>query len=273
MEKIKITFLGTGTSTGIPMIGCPCNVCQSNNEKNKRLRTSIYVEYGELLKFIVDTGPDLRTQLLRENITKCDFAIITHDHSDHLHGIDDLRPFTFLPSRRTLPVFCHPLHSKVVENKFNYIFKRDEVFNKSNPYLGGGLPLLNLHDINEIEQLFPKINIENVVLPHGSGHTTGLIIDKRFAYIIDCHEIPEDTVRKLQSYNLECLVIDCLQRQSHPSHLSLNKSFEYIQRISPKSCYLIHMNHDLEHEELEKLAQKTFKFHVAPAFDRQQLNI
>ena len=272
MDKLNITFLGTGTSTGIPIVGCPCHICHSSNEKDKRLRTSIFVEYKGY-HFIIDTGPDLRTQLLRSNINKCDFAIITHGHSDHLNGIDDLRPFTFFPKRQTLPVFAHPIHKDTITNRFDYIFKRDEIFNAKNPYLGGGLPLLNLHPIDELNSKFSKLNMDYVMLPHGNGETMGLIIDNKLGYLIDCHEIPAKALQKIKSLNLECVIIDCLQKEDHPSHLTLKQSFDYLSIIRPKKGILIHMNHDLGHEELENLAKDHFDFPVAPAFDQMRICI
>jgi len=273
MKKMEITFLGTGTSTGIPMIGCHCPTCTSTNKKNNRLRTSIFINYKNHYHFVIDTGPDLRTQLLRENINKCDFAIITHDHSDHLHGIDDLRPFTFFPKRHSLPVFCHQTHHRKIENKFDYIFKRDQVFNAKNPYLGGGLPLLNLHLVEEISNFFPEILIEPMMLPHGSGQTMGLLLDNRVAYLIDCHEVPSSHLKRLKEQQLECLIIDCLQLEAHPSHLTVDKCFDYIEEISPKQAFLIHMNHDLEHEALQDMATNRFSIPVTVAYDQLKIKV
>lgn len=273
MENIELIFLGTGTSTGIPILGCHCNVCKSTNKKNNRLRTSIFINYKNKYHFIVDTGPDLRTQLLRENIERCDFAIITHDHSDHLNGIDDLRPFTFLPKRHPLPVFSHLTHHNNIEKKFDYIFKRDQIFNARNPYLGGGLPLLNLHSIDEITQFFPDIFIDPILLPHGSGKTMGLLINNQLGYLIDCHEIPGESVAKLNKANLDCLIIDCLQLNDHPSHLTVEKAFNYIEKIAPKKAYLTHMNHDLDHEVLQNMANQRFKFPVFVAFDQLKIKV
>lgn len=272
MNKFEITFLGTGTSTGSPIVGCDCKVCISKDPRDNRLRTSLHVKFNGL-EFIIDTGPDLRTQLLRENIRRCDFAIITHDHSDHLHGIDDLRPFTFLPKRKTLPVFCHQTHLEKIKNRFDYIFKRDEIFNSKNPYLGGGLPLLNLHDISTINDQFPKLDIQTALIPHGTGKTTGLIFQDKFAYFIDCHEIPEDAVQKLRDLNLKCLIIDCLQPADHPSHLTIEKSFKYLEMIRPERGILIHMNHDILHTKLEKMATQRFSYPVTPAYDGLKIQV
>ena len=225
------------------------------------------------LSFIVDTGPDLRTQLLREKIDTCDFAIITHDHSDHLMGIDDLRPFTFLPERKTLPVFAHPIHIPNIVKKNLNTFLKETKFSIKNPYLGGGLPLLNLHSIEKLSEFFPTLNLKIALLPHGSGKTCGLIFDS-FSYIIDCHSIPEDTVQEIQQQTNHTLIIDCLQKQEHPSHLWVEKCFSYIDQIAPKRTLLTHMNHELSQAELEKLANQHFdKKNVSPAFDGLKIEI
>ena len=268
---MEITFLGTGTSTGIPIIGCPCSVCLSKNPKDKRLRTSIFVNHNNL-NFIIDTGPDLRTQLLTNKIKSCDFAIITHDHSDHLVGIDDLRPFTFLPKSKSMSVFCHSIHFNKICDRFDYIFKRDIIFNAQNPYLGGGLPLLDLKNIDQINSEIPNLSLDYLLLPHGTGQSLGLIFGQ-VAYLIDCHDIPKEALQKLQSLELECVIIDCLQRNPHPSHLTVEKSFEFLSIINPKKAYLIHMNHDLQHDWLEKLALSKFSFPVIPAHDGLKINI
>ena len=272
MDKLDITFLGTGTSTGTPMVACPCRICHSTNSKDKRLRTSVYIEYKNL-KIIIDTGPDLRTQLLRSKIDSCDFAILTHPHSDHLNGIDDLRPFTFFPSRKNLPVFAHSSHMNDIINRFDYIFKREEIFNDKNPYLGGGLPLLNLFPIESINNHYPDLGLEVILLPHGNSMTSGLIFGNKLAYLIDCHEIPIEALRKLQIRKLDCVIIDCLQMTDHPSHLTINKSFNYLEQIFPNQGILIHMNHNLGHEELEKLANDNFNFPVFPAYDQLKITI
>ena len=248
----QIIFLGTGTSTGIPMIGCSCPVCLSDDPKDKRLRCSVYITTDKGHSFIIDTGPDLRTQLLREKITSLDFALITHCHADHLHGIDDLRPFTFFPKRKDFPILCDQMHKREITEKFAYIFRRDEIFNDKNPYQGGGLPLLNLHTLDEIKNFsFSNEDFEFFLLPHGTGKTVGFRHSK-MAYLIDCHEVPKEVIKKLKSQQLELLIIDCLQISDHPSHLNVSKTFDYIEKISPKRALLTHMNHELSDKALNK---------------------
>ena len=266
--KNEIIFLGTGTSTGVPIIGCECQVCTSTNQKNNRTRTSILLKTAKNNQIVIDTTPDLRTQLLRENINHLDAAIITHDHADHLHGIDDLRPFSFFPAQREFPVYCSSYHAQTITNRFDYIFKRNKIFNKNNPYIGGGLPLLNLQTIN-LESTQDQVSNEEFyffLLPHGNTKTLGFM-HGTLAYLIDCQEIPIEVLSFLKAQSIEILIIDCLQKKSHPSHLDQTKCFDYIKQIGPKNGILIHMNHDLDHEELTLDASKYFNFPVIPSYD------
>ena len=265
MSENQLTFLGTGTSTGIPIIGCPCQICQSPNPKNKRLRSSVLINSNKH-SFVIDTGPDLRTQLLRENVTHLDFALVTHEHADHLHGMDDLRPFTFLPERRTFPVFSDQVHHQKIKTKFDYIFNRDQMFGKDNPYQGGGLPLLDLYELDEVKNQFEEESFSFITLPHGKGKTTGIIHDT-MAYIIDCHEIPQDQLRRLSNSNIHTLVIDCLRIKKHTTHLCYQQAVDYIKAIKPKKAYLTHIGHEVDHEELFKLSQSISEVDVAPAYD------
>ena len=257
MSENKLTFLGTGTSTGIPIVGCPCQVCHSKDQKDKRLRSSVLIG-PPTANFVIDTGPDLRTQLLRENVTKLDFAIITHEHADHLHGLDDLRPFTFLPTRRNFPVYSNVRYHEKIKTKFDYIFNRDKIFTKDNPYKGGGLPLLDLHSLDKLQ----SNGFRFLDLPHGRGMTSG-IIHESMAHIIDCHEIPEDELSILENANLHTLIIDCLRLEKHSTHLSFSQSIEYINRIKPKKAYLTHIGHEVSHNQLQSMTESD----VTPAYD------
>ncbi len=266
LNKNTITVLGSGTSTGIPQIGCTCVVCSSLDHRDQRLRSSIFIETKSGKKILIDTTPDLRTQLLNNKISTLDFVIITHDHADHLHGIDDLRPFCFGPPKREIPIYTNQETKTSITEKFPYIFK----VNKP-PAVGGGIPILSLNAV-ELEK---KITIQDEDFfffnyPHGYGNTMGFIHDE-FAYIVDCFEIPESIIKILKDYKLKFLIIDCLQRKPHQTHLTVEKSFNYIKRIAPKKTGLIHMNHDLSHSMLLGLAQKEFGSSVFPVFDGQKL--
>lgn len=264
----SVIALGTGTSTGIPMVGCLCPVCTSLDHRDQRLRTSIFIETKSGKKILVDTTPDLRTQLLTNKISDIDFVIMTHDHADHLHGIDDLRPLTFGPPEKVIPIYCNEETAKIIEKRFNYIFQNN---NPQNPILGGGIPRLSLNPV----ELDKKIIIEGEEFtffnyPHGHGSTMGFT-HQGFAYIVDCMELPVQLLEKLKKQKLELLIIDCLKRGAHTTHLTVDKSFDYIQKINPERCGLIHMGHDLSHIELAKLADDQFGKKVYPLYDQLKL--
>lgn len=266
LNKTTITALGTGTSTGIPQLGCSCVVCKSLDHRDQRMRSSIFIETKSGKNILVDTSPDLRTQLLNNKISALDFVIITHDHADHLHGIDDIRPFCFGPPMREIPVYTNEETKQSMIEKFSYIFKP-----KNLPLIGGGIPLLSLNAV-EIEKNM-TIQGEDFFFfnyPHGYGITMGFIHDE-FAYIVDCFELPDHIVKILKDKKLKLLILDCLQRGPHKTHLTVEKSFKYIKEIAPKKTGLIHIAHDLSHSMLLDLAKTEFKDAVFPLFDGQKL--
>lgn len=269
-EKLnKITILGSGTSTGIPIIGCQCEVCLSKNEKNRRFRTSIHLETKKDLTLLVDCTPDLRSQALANDIRKIDGVIITHEHADHANGLDDLRAFTFAMDH-DLPVYMEEKISKSLSKRFDYILDRENVF-KDKPILGGGIAhlkkhLVNLNEENKIaNDLFYFFN-----LPHGHTKTLGFIHEK-FAYIIDCNAIPKSVIEQLKNRKIDLLILDCVNAKKHNTHLTVETAFKYIREIKPKRCGLIHMGHDLDHQWLENLCKESFDFPVFPTFDGQIL--
>lgn len=244
----KITLLGTGTSTGVPILGCNCQVCQSNDVRNKRLRSSALIQTNQSKTLLIDASPDLRSQLLAKSVQEIHAVIITHDHADHTHGIDDLRPYSF-KSRQDIPVFTSSYTKKSLELKFPYIFQKDTYF-KDKEILGGGIPLLKLQEVSN------HINFENEVialveLPHGHGKTLG-VIHQKMAYLVDCHEIPAETLELLKMKNLELLIIDCLRWEKHQTHLHLDLTLKYIQEISPKKAVLTHLGHEFDYLELQR---------------------
>lgn len=265
-NKNKLIALGTGTSTGIPMIGCSCLVCTSLDHRDQRMRTSLFLETKNSQKFLIDTTPDLRTQLLTNKISAIDYAIITHDHADHLNGIDDLRPICFGPPAKEIPVFTNEATKASIEKRFSYIFNSN-----AKPHLGGGLPRLDLKAV-ELEKNI-SIGGEDFFFfnyPHGHGETMGFI-HQEFAYIVDCMEIPPHLLAILKNKKLKLLIIDCLQRKSHGTHLTVERCFDYIREIKPEKTGLIHMGHDLSHRVLQDLAQREFGDSVFPLYDGQKL--
>lgn len=270
-NKNKVIILGSGTSTGVPMPGCHCAVCKSPDEKNKRFRTSIFLKTQAGNSILVDTTPDLRSQALQNQIDKIDAAIITHDHADHVHGIDDLRPFCYLPTPRTLPVFTSSFSAESLKARFPYIFQVEKVFSNK-PILGGGIPRLSLQIVGP-SQAFSILGetFRFFLCPHGHTQTLGFIHHK-LAYFTDCHRLSDSLVEELQKSQLDLLIIDCIRKKSHSTHLHLDASISYTQRIQAKSTGLIHMAHDFDHQELiEELRTRKMGENVFPLFDRQVL--
>lgn len=261
----KVTILGTGTSTGIPTLGCNCQVCLDPRPENKRLRSSVFIETKSNLNILVDTGPDLRTQLLKENIKRIDAAILTHDHADHSHGIDDLRPFCFF-QKTSIPVYTHQDCIKTMTPKFDYIFDQEN-FLKDRIKVGGGLPKLHFEEVDEGPcKILGKENMNLFFNPHGYTKSIGLI-HERMAYIIDAQEINETNLELLSKSNIKILIIDCVRNKPHTTHLHLDLALEYIQRIKPEFAGLTHLSHDFEHFDLLEKVQRRVGNHVRPLVD------
>jgi phosphoribosyl 1,2-cyclic phosphate phosphodiesterase len=258
LNKNMIIALGTGTSTGIPMIGCHCVVCLSADHRDQRLRTSLFLKTKNNQNILVDTSTDLRTQLLNNKISAIDSIILTHEHADHLHGIDDIRPLTFGPPTKEIPLFTNSDTAHVLKERFSYIFR-------------GGIPRIKLREVpTEVETNISGDEFFFFNYPHGHGLTMGFIHES-FAYIVDCMELSEERLQFLRSKKLDLLIIDCLQRKSHSTHLTVEKSFDYIEKISPQRAGLIHMGHDLSHRVLSDLAFKRFGNKVFPLYDQQKI--
>jgi phosphoribosyl 1,2-cyclic phosphate phosphodiesterase len=242
MQQMQITFLGTGTSHGIPVIGCTCQVCKSADPRDKRLRTSIRVETPGF-SLIVDTTPDFRTQCLREEICRVDAVLYTHAHVDHILGFDDLRRFCELESKN-MPILGSPQTLESLARVFQYAFDglarfpnyiRPDPQPVNGPFTLGGL------DIVPVE------------LPHGRMTTNGFVFEKNgrrlFAYYTDCAEVPaaaEEAAR-----GVEVLVIDALRHHSHQTHFTVQGALEAARRIGASQTYFIHMCHELGHAATE----------------------
>jgi phosphoribosyl 1,2-cyclic phosphate phosphodiesterase len=243
-SSLTITFLGTGTSQGIPVIASNHPVCKSKDPKDKRLRVSILVSWKEY-NFVIDCGPDFRQQILRENCTKIDGILLTHEHSDHTAGLDDIRPFYF--EQGNMPFYAH---KRVFENlrlRFSYIF---ETVNKY-----PGVPTIDEIEIdkNNSFQIGGK-NIIPIEALHGKLPVLGFKIDN-FAYLTDVKTIEERELEKLKG--IEVLVINALRYEEHHSHLNLPQALELIEEIKPKKTYLTHISHLLGfHKEVEKKLPK-----------------
>lgn len=232
----KLIFLGTGTSHGIPVPGCNCGVCRSENTRNRRTRCSVVFQ-TDGRNILVDTATELRLQCLANNISRIDAVLMTHDHADHIHGIDDLRSFS---SHARIPVYGQPELIDRIRDRFHYIFTEH--------IEGGGIPDLELIGI-ENEFNIKTTTILPVPLFHGSMRIFGYRIGN-IAYCTDCSRIPDESYPLLE--NLDVLVIDGLRFEKHSTHFSVDEALAEIKKINPRQAYLTHMCHHLDHDELEK---------------------
>lgn len=231
---MEIIFLGSGTSTGIPQIGCPCVVCNSANPKDKRLRASILIQTDNQ-SIMIDCGPDLRQQLIRSQITDLAGILVTHEHYDHIGGLDDVRPLgdTHLYAEKNV--------LSVIRRNMPYSFV-DEKY--------PGVPLIHLHEICEQTFRINNTEIQPVRVMHAQLPILGYRI-KNIAYLTDVKSIPDSTIEKLQ--NLDLLIINALRIQPHQSHLSLSESLELSAKIGAKQTWFTHMSHDMGlHDDIEK---------------------
>jgi phosphoribosyl 1,2-cyclic phosphate phosphodiesterase len=250
-----VTFLGTGTSTGVPVVGCRCAICASEDPRNKRLRQSVKIEANGKY-FLIDTTPDLRLQLLREPIPRLDFILYTHSHADHLMGLDDVRPFNFR-QRETIHAFASAPTAKAIRRAFSYIW--------SDSQLGGGKPQLELH---EVDGAFTHDGIDIVPIPvrHGDWTILGYRIGS-FAYITDTNGIPDESVALLEG--VDTLALDGLRPSPrHPTHFTIGEAVTAAQRIGPRMTYLIHLTHEVDHETVEA----TLPENVRLAWDGMKLD-
>lgn len=241
---MKITVLGTGTSQGIPVIGCHCVVCRSTNKLDKRLRTSILIETPRTT-FTVDVGPDFRQQMLTNRVDKLDGTLLTHEHNDHVAGLDDIRPYNFM-SRKNLPVYGLPRVLKSVKSRFDYIFQK-------NKYPGSpSVDLISLVPWGEIRQ--DDLRIIALPVLHGTldilGYSFGSV-----AYLTDVKYLEPEVVEYLRG--IEVLIINALHHKVHHSHLNLKEALSLIEEIQPKQAYLTHVSHHMGlHEEINKSLPK-----------------
>ena len=231
---MRITFLGTGTSHGVPMIGCGCATCLSSDPRDSRLRSSIYVETGEA-SILVDAGPDLRAQALRHRISRVDAIIFTHGHADHILGMDDVRRFNALMGG-PMPCFGDASTLEDIRRMFSYVFDPATL-------IGGGLPRLDLRLIDGAFSV-GELAIQPVPLLHGVRPVLGFRFG-RFAYLTDCSSIPGPSWPLLEG--LDVLVLDALRIRPHPTHFSLDEAIATAARIGAARTFFTHMCHDLQH--------------------------
>jgi phosphoribosyl 1,2-cyclic phosphate phosphodiesterase len=236
---VKITFLGTGTSQGVPVIACDCNTCLSDDPHDKRLRTSLLLEKNGL-NLLFDAGPDFRQQMLRENVRKLDAIILTHEHKDHIAGMDDVRAFNY-KSQDAIDIYGEERVLEAVKSEFSYVFAE---------YRYPGIPRMRLNAISDHSFRIKEVEILPVRVRHHHleiyGFRTG-----DFAYITDANYIPQESKEKL--IGVKYLVINALRKEKHISHFTLREAIDFIREISPRKAFLTHISHQMGlHSEVSR---------------------
>ena len=238
-DTVKVTFLGTGTSQGVPVIACRCSVCVSLDFKNKRLRSSILVETGGK-QIVIDTGPDFRQQMLREKISRIDAVVYTHDHIDHISGLDDIRAFNFVLKKR-MDIFCSHYVNDSIRRQFPYIFSE---------FKYPGIPEIDIHIIENKAFSIEDISILPVEVQHLKLPVFGYRIGG-FTYITDANYISETEKEKIKGCDV--IVLNALRREPHPSHFTLQEAIDLMIELKPKRAYFTHISHQLGlHNNVER---------------------
>lgn len=257
---MKITVLGCGGSAGVPVIGCDCAVCQSDNPRNKRTRVSVFVEFDDGFRLLVDTSPDLRQQALAAGIKTVDAIIFTHSHADHIHGIDDVRSFN-INRASEIPVYATMEELSELQTRFAYVWK---------PHTGEFWTRATLTPNvivpgDEI-RFTDKAVVRTFRQYHGKGETLGLRFGNA-VYSTDVHDFPKDNLAVLEG--LDVWIVDCLREGFAGSHASLEKVLQWVERFKPKHTVLTHMNHELEYENLKA----RLPAHIEPGYDGMVIHL
>ena len=233
--KATLTVLGSGTSMGVPTIGCDCAVCHSSDPHDKRTRPSVMIEYGGRL-VLIDTTPDFREQAIREQITRVDAVVYTHTHADHILGIDDLRPLSFHRPNK-IPLYARAEAAEFLRDMFGYIFDPNYKF--------GGIAQLELKNIEGPFELFGA-RFEPVPIIHGETEIYGYRVGAA-AYLTDFSDIPQPSLDRLR--DLDILFLDALRHKPHPTHSTVENSLRLVEQLKPKRAFFTHICHDLPHAE------------------------
>lgn len=251
---MKLTFLGTGTSQGIPVIACNCEVCLSENPKDKRLRTSVLIEHKNTT-VVIDTGPDFRQQMLRANVQHLDAVVFTHEHKDHIAGLDDVRAYNF-KQKMEMPIYATSQVQSALIREFHYAFSE---------YKYPGVPELKLHTFDDdafaIKDLtFTPINVWHYKMPV-KGFRIGKLV-----YLTDVNKIEEAELEKIKG--AEIIVLDALRKEKHISHYNLEEAIELLEKLKPKKAYLIHISHLMGKHDV---VMKELPNFIELAYDGQEL--
>ena len=254
---MKVTFLGTGTSQGIPVIGCDHSVCHSSDSKDKRLRTSVLIEW-ENSRYVIDCGPDFRQQMLVNEVQQIDGIFFTHEHADHTAGLDDIRPFFFKQGK--IPIYAHKRVLEQLKKRFDYIFT------DKNRYPGA--PAVSpFKIINNKDLMLNGVLINPINAYHGNLQVFGYRFNN-FAYLTDIKIIAQEEINKLK--NLDVLVVNALRHKAHHSHFNFEEALAFIDKVKPMRAYLTHISHLLGfHAKVEK----SLPDNVFLAFDNLQISL
>jgi phosphoribosyl 1,2-cyclic phosphate phosphodiesterase len=252
--RATLTVLGSGTSVGVPTVGCDCAVCHSSDPHDRRTRPSVMISYSGR-NVLIDTTPDFREQALREKIMTLDAVFYTHTHADHILGIDDLRPLSYKHRPGKLPLYATPPACDFLRNMFGYIFTPTYAF--------GGLPQVELHPVEGPVELFGA-RFEPVTVIHGDTPIVGYRFGSS-AYLTDHSAVPAETLEKLRG--LDILFLDALRYKPHPTHSTIEQSLQIVEAVKPKRAFFTHVCHDLPHQE----TNVTLPADVRLAFDGMKL--
>jgi phosphoribosyl 1,2-cyclic phosphate phosphodiesterase len=236
---MEITFLGTGTSQGIPIIGCECSVCLSDNALDKRLRTSIMIE-DEGSVFVIDTGPDFRQQMLRENVKRLDAVVFTHEHKDHIAGLDDVRAFNY-KTAKAVEVYASPQVQFAIRRDFHYVFSEEKY---------PGIPEINLHEISDEPFTINQTTFIPINVFHHKMKVKAFRV-KDFTYITDANRIEPSELDKVRGSKV--VVVNALRREKHISHFTFAEAWKLMEALQPERAYFIHMSHQMgKHTDVER---------------------
>ena len=229
---MKFTFLGTGTSQGVPVIACDCNTCQSDNIKDKRLRSSLLFEKDDTI-VLFDAGPDFRQQMLRANVRRLDAILLTHEHKDHIAGMDDVRAFNYR-TKDAIDIYAEKRVQKAIKREYAYVFSDD-------PY--PGVPMMRLNDISDgVAFHIKQLEIMPIRVMHWNLPIFGFRIGD-FAYVTDASYVSDESISRLQG--VKYLVVDALRREKHLSHFNVEDALEFASKISPEKVYFTHIGHQM----------------------------
>ena len=254
---MKVYFLGTGTSQGIPVIGSNHSVCLSDNPKDKRLRVSVWISWEEF-SLVIDCGPDFRQQMLTSKCTKVEAILYTHEHADHTAGMDDIRPFNF--KQGNIPIYAHQRVLENLKKRFDYIFETENKY--------PGAPTVSpIEVINNQSFILGEKTVIPIDVMHGNLQVFGYRIDD-FAYLTDVKTIDKSELEKLK--NLDVLVVNALREEAHNTHFNLQEALDFIALVQPKNTYLTHISHLFGfHDEIQQKLPKN----VYLAYDNLEINI